>query len=146
MKRRRWVPVLALALGATTCGGEDDESGRPCTLIGCFDYLLIRFEGSTPGEYQITIEADGDIIECTGTVPSSGVVLACSGEPHPEMAGKFETTIAGAPRQVRVTVRRDGVSIADETLTPTYSESQPNGAGCLPICFRAQEVVSLGDP
>jgi hypothetical protein len=145
MTQRQWSRLLILFLGTAACSGERDGSGNvECTLIGCSSSLLIHFEGTTAGQYQITLEADGEVIECTGTVPTGKGVLTCSGQQHfPLTPGSLDAYIAGTPREVRVTIRRDDTPVSLETLTPTYFENRPNGPHCLPVCHNAQETLSL---
>jgi hypothetical protein len=147
MAKRPLATMFLLFLGATACGGERGGSALGCTQIGCQDYLRIHFDGSTAGQYDITIEFDGDVIECTGTIPTGDGILKCSREqPFPHRSGELDVLIDGTPREVRITVQRDGVPIADETLTPVYAEMHPNGTACPPVCRTAYEAVSLDRP
>jgi len=46
--------------------------------------------------------------------------------------------------KVTLTVSRDGAEVAKGAFTPTFAESEPNGAMCGPTCKNAS--VSLAVP
>jgi hypothetical protein len=51
--------------------------------------------------------------------------------------------ILSAPRAARVTIHRDGIAVASDAITPAYVRSQPNGAGCPPVCEQARATLTI---
>jgi hypothetical protein len=114
------------------------------------------------GMHQIAITADGAMSTCTfkfplatlssgGTVepecPSGLMVIigptttctttstdAARTQTCTPIAGHFvETiTVSGKPAQVQVHQTVDGATVLDQTTSPSYQTSQPNGPGCDP--------------
>jgi hypothetical protein len=44
---------------------------------------------------------------------------------------------------MRVQLERDGISLLDESITPEYRTSQPNGEDCPPTCHLADVALSV---
>jgi len=51
--------------------------------------------------------------------------------------------VPDAPQRVKVGVSRDGVTLLEQTVTPNYVESRPNGEDCEPLCRSATATVML---
>lgn len=137
--------------------------GKICTEIGCANgfRLELRKDSWEPGSYSFHIEADGEVSDCTGSLPlkpcdaspsvtctgakgffigESGCAMAADQQGFSEI--QFETS----PKQITVTISRDGSELAKQTFEPTYKESQPNGPGCEPICRQASASITLAQP
>jgi hypothetical protein len=142
--------------GSSSSGGS---SGGECTAIGCVDGLsiaLVAPGGWTPGSYVFTIVADGATQTCKGALPlpscnTPGLrcdnTLATIGESGcalPSAEHSFaDLRFASGPAKVKVHIERDGSTLADDALEPTYQTSQPNGPNCGPICRQASASISL---
>jgi hypothetical protein len=50
------------------------------------------------------------------------------------------------PRQVDVTVTRDGRAIGSSHLEPHYERVAPNGEECGPICFQTNATIAVTSP
>lgn len=154
MKLRLSLFAFVAVIGLTACGA--DLAG-PCTAIGCDDGLTVSFELKEPGAYAITVTQDGVTTVCTETlplkpcdVPSTGtctsgpVILTRSGcalDASAHSLGGLH--IDAQPSEVRLRVERDGVSLADTTINPTYKRVEPNGPSCEPVCYQATASLSL---
>lgn len=76
---------------------------------------------------------------CTETRHGDAVSLSCIPAP-----GQFTQVLAiqGTPARVDVVVRRDGALLGEQTFTPAYRTSYPNGKDCEPVCRQdAQDWV-----
>lgn len=136
------------------CDGEKDDSGAlNCTQIGCTDGLTLQMTASDPGEWTFELGLDGEAVTCTAILPfpESLVGLGCDDE---RVSLTFSGTalddsehelgdvwISTLPATVTFRALLDGVIIQEQTFTPTYIESAPNGEECGPICNNAAEVV-----
>lgn len=143
------VIALALGLNAFAC---DNETLTVCTLVGCDEQLLaLTFksdQGPLPlGSYAIalalggsgcTINVDHDgtdkEIPAEGCAPGSRVVVS---------ANQFDLALLATPAEVDVTMTRDGQSVADLLLQPTYEEIRPNGPACEPVCKQGTAEVTV---
>ena len=151
--------LLALPLLAGACGNSTraNEPARGCTEIGCVNGLTLSFSRPLrePGRYELTLELDGKPSTCQATLPFSGcnsgggcsapdVLLQQSGCALPpsehELLGLQITT---SPATLRVRILRDGSEVSNAELAPTYTRSQPNGAGCPPVCEQASATLDI---
>jgi len=129
-----------------------------CTEIGCSSGFGIDLEPSDswpPGQYTFELTAGGQRQQCTGTLP-----LAACGQPSVTCTGDAIASIGESgcalsaaqhafgplaieqqPCEVQVTIRRDGRLVGEQSLTPNYRWTQPNGAGCDPQCLQAPNAV-----
>jgi hypothetical protein len=88
-------------------------------------------EPSCPQGLAVTV---GPKTVCTETSTTSTKTQTCT----PVADQSVETiTVAGMPARVHVVQTMAGASILDETASPTYTSSQPNGPGCDPTCHQA---------
>lgn len=164
---RHLSALAALAALAAACGAgatpppAAEPPGRACTEIGCMDGLRVELTPGArwpAGRYGIEIEADGAKQSCEAVLPlkpcdagpsvqCSGADLATIGESGcalpPAEHGLSEISFSGAPKQVHVRITRDGATVADQDITPTYRRVQPNGPGCEPICNQASAGIAL---
>jgi hypothetical protein len=119
------------------------------------------------GMHTIQVTADGATLSCSFTLPlanlpgggTAGIdcpiglhvqvlqpsTCIATGTPNYKtqtctpVAGKLNEiiVITGKPTTVHVTETVDGATFLDETATPAYKTSQPNGPDCDPICSQA---------
>lgn len=122
-------------------------------------------EEAAAGRHEFVIDADGTTITCTLEHTDTSAVdhATCDGgasvflgartemvemeSPVPgtvmagarAVPGAFEMVIEvyGRPARVRVVHTLDGVTLRDETATPSYAATYPNGANCEPVCQQA---------
>jgi hypothetical protein len=64
------------------------------------------------------------------------------------IAGKYTEllTITGSPTTIQVTQTVDGATWLDQTVSPTYMETRPNGPNCEPVCSQASADWTLAPP
>ncbi len=134
--------------------------GKICTEIGCVDGFRVDFHKDhwEPGSYSFHIEADGEVSDCTGNLPlkacSSESNLTCTGSKRfiiaevgcamaPEQQSFNEIHFEGAPKQVTISISHDGSELVKQIFEPEYTDSQPNGPGCEPICHQASATMTL---
>jgi hypothetical protein len=69
---------------------------------------------------------------------------ACEGSNCTPVPGRFQMTLAlhGIPAQVALNVSRDGNPAMSETIEPTSTTTEPNGAGC-GTCTPGSTAASL---
>jgi len=116
------------------------------------------------GTHTVDVVADGAVMSCTFSFPpdpsTGGIAAQCSNgltvfvepalvcttmqsatgawEACQPIDGKFGESIwvSGTPSVVQVQQAVGGTVILDQTVSPTYQTSQPNGPGCGPICHQ----------
>lgn len=153
------VPSPSPSPSSSSSSDSDDHA---CTGIGCTDGLHVTLDapsGWKPGSYVFTVTADGATQTCEGTLPlpACGTAgLRCTGSVAqigesgcalPAASHAFaDLMVMSGPARIEVRITRDGVTLADEVLSPSYVTSQPNGAGCAPICRQATGKVTLAEP
>ena len=54
-----------------------------------------------------------------------------------------DSTMVPAGRHIEVQQALDGTVLLDETISPAYETSQPNGPGCGPICHYASAAWTI---
>lgn len=116
-----------LALASTVLASGCGSITEVCTLMGCTSGIEVQLEEEPPVPYRIEAAADGGtaryVYECGQTARCSPIFFA---EFTPDWV--LFSVIVGA----------------DTTwyeVRPTYTEQQPNGPGCEPICYNS--VVRL---
>lgn len=148
--------VLALLATLPSC----DTETQSCTMLGCADGFRVDFQrdGVWPGAlYTVEVDLDGAKTTCTVTLPfaSCDVAAACTGgDTAAVQLGQsgcaldpLEHKLSGVtilgkePKAVNVTVSRAGASVGQDSYTPVFSTSQPNGADCEPTCRTAPPVT-----
>ncbi len=116
------------------------------------------------GTHTVDVVADGAAMSCTFSFPpadsTGGLPAQCSSgltvfvqpatvctttqtattasQQCQPIEGKFTESIwvSGTPSVVQVQQLVDGTVILDQTVSPTYQTSEPNGPGCGPICHQ----------
>lgn len=130
-----------------------------CTEIGCVDGLTLRVAPDyrwPPGNYVFGLKIDGRAVTCQGKLPLNPCdmpSLTCDGEGvtitesgcalPPEAQGFGDIQIESGPRQVAISITRDGQTLVEKTVTPAYRTGRPNGPRCAPECRQAS-VPLLG--
>jgi hypothetical protein len=172
MRRMRLALWVGLVL-TTSCGSGTPFGGaHACGLVGCGDQFTATVQdanGSLPsGAQALTVMADGVTTTCSFTLPlaTDGAADCPSGlqvlvlqaqtcvtssnsqtktQSCTPVAGKFAeiVTIAGKPATIHFTQTVNGATALDQTLTPAYTTSQPNGPGCDPVCTQASAMLAL---
>lgn len=147
--------ALAAALATAAPGCALESAG--CTEIGCGSAFSVAFQragGWEAGTYRVTVVTDGETLECTATLPldcnapapcpsSSGIIIGLSGcalDPSQQSITGVEILQGKAPQSVQVSVYQDEALLGEGSYTPSYTESQPNGPDCEPICKSAGSV------
>jgi hypothetical protein len=163
---RRALLTALLAAGACS-GTTPGNGGSICTLIGCTDELTATLHDATgglpSGKQVLTVMENGMTLTCSFTLPrpAQGGGITCpqgltvtvvqaqtcvtSGDGTYQtqvctpVAGKFNEVVAivGSPTTLHVTQTVDGASYLDQTTTPTYTTTRPNGPNCEPVCSQA---------
>jgi hypothetical protein len=141
---------LALATWMGCGGGGTANSTGPqaCTEIGCGPSLEVSFSRASwpAGNVNIVVVADGTTTNCSVTLPfascdeTSGCAL-----PAAQHAVSGLLWSANGPSQVTITVSQDGTMLGTQSFQPTYTTSEPNGAGCPPVCTQSStpSVIQL---
>lgn len=130
-----------------------------CTEMGCVDGLALTVAPDyrwQPGAYVFRLTLDGRAVTCRGSLPLNACdmpSLTCDGEGvmitesgcalPPEAQGFGDIQISSGPRQVAISITRDGQTLVEKTVTPTYRTARPNGSQCEPECRQAS-VPLLG--
>jgi hypothetical protein len=131
---------------AIGCSGS-----KSCTDNECIDSLTVTFEDFDewqPGEYLIVVGAYG---ECSGEIEAEGATMSdggamsngatifdCTeGEPL-VLFGDGLLDVYSKVDTLRVEVFRDGDSFKNVSLSPEYSQPQPE---CQPGCMQANETI-----
>lgn len=155
------IAFASILLGALpSCGDGGDDGTGGCTLIGCGPAFRVELTRSawSAGVYEVVVEADTVTTNCTVKLPftSCDSVVQCD-RPDPgffvEASGcalpAGQHSIPGVswnetgPKKVTVTVLVDGTVIGTDTFEPTYTTSEPNGAGCGPVCMQSDLQAKL---
>ena len=128
MQKLLLVPLAAAALAAAGCNGSAEP--RICTQIGCNDGLQVELRGSLPDSYTVSASASGlptQTVECSPGRECGETLF------FPEFM----------PASVTITVRGSGVDV-QQSFTPTYETSRPNGPDCPPECRSGKVIVEVG--
>jgi hypothetical protein len=141
-------PSLLLLTSALILGCGDD-----CTDTGCGTTFLVELasQGYRDGEYEIAVEAGDDSTTCTFTI-EGGAATASPCEPAIALVDTSELEDgfvlvrfeSARPRQLTVSVARDGEELASEKFEPEYEEVDASLDVCGSTCTAAQ--VSLEVP
>lgn len=124
-----------------------------CTTIGCVDGSLIEVRSSTnafaDGSYDMSVDGDNLTGSCSfvlkdGVIATSSVQCSGSLTGMNFQANKWVYNLQGSPSTFKVVLKVDDQVKLEQTVEPTYQESQPNGVGCPPTCKNATVSLSLG--
>lgn len=99
---------------------------RACTQIGCSSGLSVVLEGTPTAPFTLT--ATG-----AGTMES----IVCE-----EAAGCPLFFEGFAPSQVTISYESGGKEV-EQTFSPSYTRSRPNGEDCPPECLSGTVVLEL---
>jgi hypothetical protein len=133
--KRRLIVAAGLVFSSVAC-----DWSHSCTDIGCASGLTVNVRPASgtwaDGDYELSAGAEQCTFSIPRDVPSVGSgTLDCyrrtSGGVGPS---GLQLTFEGTPETLAVVLTRDGTAILDETSTPSYAESQPNGPDCGPHC------------
>jgi hypothetical protein len=113
-------------------------------------------EGWPAGEYRFVVRTDGDVTTCVGRLPlpacetrglkcdSDKLQIGESGCALPAEAHAFsDIQFKGFPRDISLEVSHDDKLVVQVKYQPQYTFSQPNGAGCAPICCSASDALTV---
>lgn len=142
--------------------GLSTSKAGACTDIGCAGGFRLSVEprgGWPEGAYRFAFDIDGRMLTCTGSLPlkpcgeasltcdGTGVRISESGCALPASAQSFsDISFEGYPGAARVDVFLSDASVAHADYQPSYQVSQPNGAGCSPICCSASADLNVTLP
>ena len=129
-----------------------------CPDAGCYDtqalVLYLKAEPWVAGEYVVTIADPKRSFECRFGKGAGDAAIAercdqVSGEPTQSRAELHdhegvEINLDYAPQEVSVSVRRDGATLLDEKLTPSYNRHYPGDPEC-GVCVFGMEMLTLPD-
>lgn len=142
--RIAFAAALALVLGC-------DDGGTVCNAALYFPGVNVELpidvthEDEAATTYDLRVVADGTVIMHSGVLLSGLGCASCEvTQPlggggtlhsrvwygavnvHAEAPGR----ISGGPRELSVTLWRDGVEVASGSFRPDYRLEEPNGPGC----------------
>lgn len=121
---KRWCIGLVGLLAVSACGGA-----AYCTLIGCDSQLTVAFATAPTSPWRV------DVVAQNGATAS----FDC---PDLSRCGPSASFRDFLPAHATVTVSYGGRT-RSTTVTPSYSQVQPNGEGCGPTCTQATVTVPL---
>jgi hypothetical protein len=138
-QRVKWgLAVVITCLGS---GCDEDDSQCLAACIGGFSMHLESGAALPDGDYEIEVTLPGESFICHRTLPENDE--QARGDCHIEsrvQVGGIEPMETGArgffvstqltPATVAVTVRREGVVLANESFTPEYRTSEICGSSC----------------
>lgn len=122
----RLIVLAALSVAGSALISCNPLEPRACTLIGCNSGLRVEIEGTPSGPFTLTATAGGasESVSCEqGT--------ACD--------LFFEDL---TPSQVTISYESGGEEI-EQTFSPSYTRSRPNGEDCPPECVNGTVVLEL---
>jgi hypothetical protein len=138
---------FAAAGGVLAAGMLLGGCPRPCSQIGCVDQaeLKVRRTGGAPAAFAITVEFDGQAVDCAAPAADAAVAICATSRPASSLntpTGRHEqlVIVQGAPARFRVVLRDGGAVVAERTFEPRYRTSQPNGPDCEPTCHQWSDV------
>lgn len=153
------VGVAALLLNGTAC-----DLGHSCTEIGCASGVSVTLaQGSgawSEGEYALEVMLDDEKAPCAFAVPGdvpapgSSTDLDCGTGIMAQLvsrssaANDFEVQLDAysTPKTLTVELSHDGAEILSTSPPLHYTESQPNGPDCEPVCRNAQVELTVETP
>jgi hypothetical protein len=141
--------VLALTLMLAGCN-------HACGLEVCFDGLVITFDSSFvgPGTYDISVVdvplMFGPVASCTyapnGFLTDAGTGwgwgLRCASQLSHTELDNMEMIHGFQPKAIQITVRSNGVVVAQKAFSLTFTTTELNGPGC-GTCTNARVTMSL---
>lgn len=147
------------------CGNDGGVfGGRACTTIGCADGFHVALSptaGWPAGSYEVVIETEAGKTTCQGELPVTCDVagITCTtvpdrGEKNPRVGvsgcalgpneqGYADIQLPDGPASVRVHIAHEGKTLVEQSFSPEYQTSQPNGPGCEPVCRQASGSITV---
>lgn len=139
------------------------EGAPMCTLVGCMSGFMLNVfpnVGWPHGAYRFRFGIDGRVVTCTASLPfvsCDAIDLACDGEgvhmtrsgcARPANQHSFAGSISfdGYPQSITIDTTLNGRTLAHARFQPRYQASQPNGAGCMPVCCSAGGDFTIALP
>lgn len=119
-----------LAVLAAAVGGCDLAEPGLCTLVACTDGLLIEFNGTPAAEFTVIATADTGETESLTCTDQNACLLVFRDFTPPEVTIRYESS----------------EQTIEQTFTPEYERTRPNGPDCPPECLVATVVVDLQPP
>ena len=124
--------VAALVACTASLLGCSMIFGLKCTTAYYPDSLAVRFVASSwpAGDWSFAV----DDARCTVTLP--GGTVSCTEGATGEISDREVRVFLNffrlprAPSSVLLVVARDGREVLRKSVTPSYTESEPNGEGC----------------
>lgn len=139
--------ILVAALAVPSC----DDGGRGCTAIGCPGQGLdIVFDGRVAQETTLQIEIAR--VEPPNVSPIIQCILSGSADPDAGAEDLFCNSTHWISQQgrtlnthetmttVRISISSNGMQLSQETVTPTYTRTEPNGPRCGACVFSTIHV------
>jgi len=142
-----------------TAASEPDatERQKSAQCANCFDSFRLDIhvpDGAVPNQLpEIVAEFDGHTTSCKSFyVPSQRDTIRTCGDPDLMVAygrecrerdckgdsKQLRLEIGDAPKNIKVTIRRDGVVVASRTFKPSYTDSETRSPDCPPRCREAR--------
>lgn len=130
MDPRLLFPLLATSASLTGCS-------ETCNGLFPREAVQVTFADAdwAPGDYVLTLSG-GDITgNCALTLPADPVDVVCTGMDAVGLSADgatiewFEVWHLES-EQVTLTITRDDADWVEQTLTPDYEVTEPNGEGC----------------
>lgn len=130
---------------------------RPCTEIGCSDKYVLALRSAdgqfAEGRYEVYLTPEGKATKSCFFVISNDMQECASGHCVSEencnatyslgnnIHEHIDISYPVMETTLSIVVKRDNVTIIEETLEPVYHTIQPNGRGCMPICTQGKNVL-----
>lgn len=149
---RMWLACMVTILAGCTLG-QRAPAGEVCTLIGCGPSLEVRLAGEhVPTDFTVTVlSSSGDFVKVRCTEGSAEFEPPEASRWMPSCPAGGVTFQDFAPAEATVTVLWSEGDVSEE-FAPAYSQSQPNGPACEPVCRSASidvyipDLPAYGDP
>lgn len=134
---------IGAALVASVCVAGCDPCHGSATDIGCEESLHIRLSEPLTGEGEYEFElSGGHSSKCTFSNPAGQTASCVGATPIIEgdaVAGLI--VLGGVDGAVSVVLRRDGLELSSDTLTPKYTNPSP----CSGLCPRGEITLNTED-
>lgn len=122
----RLLTLAAVSFACSLVASCNPVEPRVCTLMGCTSGLRVDLEGTPTAPFTVTATAGGTTESVT-----------CEQEAGCDLFFEGFT-----PSQVTISYESAGEEI-EQTFSPTYSLSRPNGEGCPPECLNGTVILDL---
>jgi hypothetical protein len=149
-----------IALGLLPVVSACQAQTKSCTLIGCNDQFQVEISqaGISFPNFAADMVIDGRKASCSAvsTTTSGGcdsgvtvglreLVTCTSMIQYCAGTGTYVEVlvIAGTPKTVNISLHNGAKIIAERTFQPQYTDYEPNGPGCDPVCKLAMASWSL---